>query len=231
MINKRLAILQMMDTTFPIGLFNQSYGFESYIDQGTIHDDRSFYHWLHVYIQNQLKYNDLLVVQETYNTLMSGEKSKMNRLIGYNELIHAQSLSSEVRSGNSRTGKQFLNLAIQLFNNQLLKQFGECIHAQGSAPHPSVVYAIVGYVLKMSLSELLETFLYSVISSLIQNAVRGIPIGQVKAQIMLVQMHDEIDEIVNNVMSLNIDDFGKGLPGNEIAQMQHETLFARMFMS
>ncbi|MFT8321414.1 MAG: urease accessory protein UreF [Bacillus sp. (in: firmicutes)] len=231
MINKRLAILQMMDTTFPIGLFNQSYGFETYINQGTIHDDRSFYDWLHIYIQNQLKYNDLLVVQETYNTLMSGEKAQMNCVFDYNELINAQNLSSEVRSGNSRTGKQFLNLAIQLFDNQLLKQFGECIHSQGSAPHPSVVYAIVGYVLKMSLSELLETFLYSVISSLIQNAVRGIPIGQAKAQIMLIQMHDEMDEIVSHVMSLNIDDFGKGIPGNEIAQMQHETLFARMFMS
>ncbi|WP_139691662.1 urease accessory protein UreF [Sporolactobacillus terrae] len=231
MINKRLAILQMMDTTFPIGLFNQSYGFESYINQGIINNDQSFYNWLHMYIQNQLKYNDLLIVQESYNKLISSKTFQMTCLIRYNQLIHAQNLSSEVRSGNSRTGKQFLNLAIQLFDHPLLKQFSESICKQKSAPHPSVVYAIIGYILKIDLPELLDTFLYSVISSLIQNAVRGIPIGQAKAQLMLIKMHDEMSELVRDVMSLNIDDFGKGLPGNEIAQMRHETLFARMFMS
>jgi urease accessory protein len=231
MVNKRLAVIQMMDTTFPIGLFNQSFGFEYFIHQNKITDDQSFYHWLRIYMEHQLQYNDLLIVQELFHELSVCEEMPVERIVTYNDLLNAQNLAAEVRMGNSRTGSQFLNLVIQLFNEERLQQLKDALIAHNTDPHPATVYAVTGYILKMSLSELLETYLYGVISSLIQNAVRGIPIGQTKAQKMLISMHDEIARIVDHVMELSIDDFGKGLPGYEIAQMQHETLFARMFMS
>lgn len=230
-MNKKLAVIQMMDTTFPIGLFNQSYGFEYFIYQGKITDDQSFYGWLRIYIENQLQYNDLIIVQDIFKELTAGDALMMEHIINDNDRLHAQNLASEVRMGNSRTGNQFLNLANQLFDEELLRKLKELLMIHDADPHPATVYAVTGFILQISLRELLETYLYGVISSLIQNAVRGIPIGQVKAQKILINIHDEIADIVNHVMELDIKDFGKSLPGFEIAQMQHESLFARMFMS
>ncbi|MCI1858479.1 MAG: hypothetical protein LKI94_00910 [Sporolactobacillus sp.] len=231
MVNKQLLIMQMMDTTFPIGLFNQSYGFEYFVYQEKITTAENFYHWLRTYVENQLQYNDLLVVKEIYSNLITSESFPIKSLIFYNDLLHAQNLASEVRKGNSRTGNQFLNLMTKLFDNEVIHQLRNEFISHHVNPHPAMVYAVIGYMLKVPLPELLETYLYGVISSLMQNAVRGIPIGQLKAQKMLIDMHDEIASIVQRVMKLDISEFGKCLPEMEIAQMQHETLFARMFMS
>lgn len=231
MVNTRLAVIQMMDNTFPIGLFNQSYGFEYFVSRNKISDDKSFYRWLHLYMTYQLQYNDLIIVQEIFRELKAHDQMPAERIVLYNDLLYAQNLAAEVRRGNSRTGRQFLDLVIRLFHGKRLLKLNDALIAQQTDPHPATVYAVTGYSLDMLLPELLETYVYGVVSSLIQNAVRGIPIGQTKAQQMLMNMHEEIGRIVQHVMTLDTDDFGRGLPGYEIAQMRHETLFARMFMS
>jgi urease accessory protein len=69
------------------------------------------------------------------------------------------------------------------------------------------------------------------VSSLIQNAVRGVPLGQTDGQKLLVEMQVKIHEAKNRIMKLTKDDLGAVSPGLEIAQMRHERLHVRLFMS
>ena len=72
---------------------------------------------------------------------------------------------------------------------------------------------------------------YSVIATLIQNAVRTIPLGQRDGQILLKQSFDTLQEAYNRISTLEESDLGANIPGLEISQINHETLTFRLFMS
>ena len=72
---------------------------------------------------------------------------------------------------------------------------------------------------------------YSVASTLVQNAVRSIPLGQRQGQLVLRRVIEELRELYPKSACLDEGWLGAGSPGLEIAQMRHETLDARLFMS
>ena len=64
-----------------------------------------------------------------------------------------------------------------------------------------------------------------------QNAIRAIPIGQDAGQRVLVGAYPVIEQAVEMTMRHDLSDLGSVAPRLEIAQMAHEELRARMFMS
>jgi urease accessory protein len=81
------------------------------------------------------------------------------------------------------------------------------------------------------LQEALAAYLFAAATSLTQNAVRAIPLGQNAGQRLLRQAADDVAAAVERVSHLTLDDFGAVTPGLEISQMRHEHQRARMFMS
>lgn len=67
--------------------------------------------------------------------------------------------------------------------------------------------------------------------TLTQNAVRVIPLGQNAGQSVLTSVRGDVVRAAERVRTLTPLDFGAISPGLEIAQMRHERLRARMYMS
>ena len=63
-------LLQINDSLFPIGAYSHSYGLETYIQQGIIHDEET----AATYITNRLRYNftytDLLAARLAYDVIL-----------------------------------------------------------------------------------------------------------------------------------------------------------------
>ncbi len=78
---------------------------------------------------------------------------------------------------------------------------------------------------------MLASYLFTAVTSLTQNAIRAIPIGQDAGQRVLLGTHPKIMDAVRRIQALDADDFGITAPGLEIAQMRHERQRVRMFMS
>ena len=79
-----------------------------------------------------------------------------------------------------------------------------------------------------------ETFLmygYSVASTLVQNAVRSIPLGQREGQMILRDIIDLLADLYKKAAELDESLLGASVPGLELAQICHETQEARLFMS
>ncbi|WP_084268835.1 urease accessory protein UreF [Oceanobacillus damuensis] len=74
-------------------------------------------------------------------------------------------------------------------------------------------------------------YLYSSITSLVQNAVRAIPLGQTAGQKIIYTFQNHLTEAVKYIMDLSEDDFGIVSPGLELSQMHHERVNIRIFMS
>ena len=73
--------------------------------------------------------------------------------------------------------------------------------------------------------------MYSTTSSLVQNAVRAIPLGQTAGQKTIQEFQGALIQATEKIQNLDEEDFGIISPGLELAQMKHERVNIRIFMS
>lgn len=228
MQDKTLSLFQLCDSNFPTGAFSHSYGLESYIQGNIVHNQATFSEWLQVYINEQLIYSDGLATRLVYEALENGEMEKVWKI---DRMLMVQNLPRETRDGSQRMGERMLNLVGSLYQNPILSEYKERVHQKQSFGHPAIVFAMVGYHLGVSQENTTLYYLYSTVSSLVQNAVRAIPLGQTAGQKTIQEFQDTLAKATAKIQVLSEEDFGIVSPGLELAQMIHERVNIRIFMS
>ncbi|MFC4801334.1 urease accessory protein UreF [Neobacillus sp. GCM10023253] len=228
MTDQMLSLFQLCDSNFPTGAFSHSYGLESYIQEDKVHDKASFLEWLHVYVNEQLIYSDGLASRLVYEAL---EKEDLEKVWKLDRMLMVQNLPRETREGTQRIGDRMLNLVESLYDIPILAVYRERIKNKQSFGHPSIVFTIVGHHLGVPKKTTTMYYLYSTVSSLVQNAVRAIPLGQTAGQKSIQEFQAALINAAEKIQSLEEEDFGIVSPGLELSQMKHERVNIRIFMS
>ncbi|MFJ5770850.1 urease accessory protein UreF [Psychrobacillus sp. NPDC093180] len=228
MTNYLLPLFQLCDSNLPTGGFSHSFGLETYIQENKVHDKTSFSKWLKMYLNEQLVYSDGLASRLIYEALVVEDYEKIWRL---DRLITVQNLPRETREGTNKMGERMLTLGLDLYPSPLLQTYRQRVTEGVSFAHPAIVFSIIAFQLDVPQKLGISAFLYSSISGLVQNAVRGIPLGQTAGQQLLREFQTYIEEAVDKIALLDEGDFGAVAPGLEISQMKHERVNIRIFMS
>ena len=223
-----LSLFQLCDSNFPTGAFSHSYGLETYIQEDKVHDQATFSQWLHVYLNEQLIYSDGLASHLVYEAIENEDFEKVWKV---DRMLTVQNLPRETREGTQRMGERMLNLVESLYEIPLLSQYRKRIKEKKSFGHPAIVFTIVGQHLGVPRSTTTLYYLYSTVSSLVQNAVRAIPLGQTAGQKTILDFQDALVQATAKIQGLSEDDFGIISPGLELSQMKHERVNIRIFMS
>lgn len=206
-------LLQLSDSALPTGAFSHSFGFEQYISRGDIHDAASFSTWLRVYTANQLTHTDALAMRLFYDGVP--EERLADRVL-------ASTVPAQVRAADAAMAKRLRTIGFDALGVPPV---------QSELAHPAIEFARIARHFEVTCVNAITGHLTATVSSLTQNAVRGIPIGQSDGQRIIAKAHAWIEEASERVSTLKEDDLGLVAPGIEVAQMQHERLRARMFMS
>ncbi|NJM85509.1 MAG: urease accessory protein UreF, partial [Leptolyngbyaceae cyanobacterium RM2_2_21] len=74
-------------------------------------------------------------------------------------------------------------------------------------------------------------YLQSWASSLVNAAVKLVPLGQTRGQQLLLKLGPDLESAVENILLLQDADLASSGWGLAIASMQHETLYSRLFRS
>lgn len=212
-MNALSLLLQLSDSALPTGGFSHSFGFEQYIDRGDIHNASTFSAWLQMFVANQLTYTDALLIRMRYEGVDEHTLA---------DLAHASTIPAQIRAAEVAMGRR-----IRAIGNDAL----EVPAVDIEIAHPALEFARVMMHYNIDMNDAITAHLTGTVASLTQNAVRGIPIGQSDGQRVITAAHAWIDAAVKNVAALAHNELGAVAPGLEIAQMQHEKLRARMFMS
>lgn len=228
-MNKNLlSLFQICDSGLPTGAFSHSFGLESYIQADVVKDPKTFFDWLRVYIHDQLIYTDGLVCRLVYEAL---EEDDFQEIWKWDRLLMVQNLPRETREGTQMIGDRLLKIAQSLYGFPALARYREQIQNKQAFAHPSIVFAMIAHGLNVSKEDAILYYLYSASSSLTQNAVRAIPLGQTAGIMITHEFHPELHAAAKKVMQLTEEDFGIVSPGLELSQMQHERVNIRIFMS
>jgi len=228
MMGNELMLFQMSDSNFPIGTFSHSFGFETYMLNQQINNDKDFSIWLKHYMKTQIVNTDGFAIRRVYEALLG---DNWQRVIDINNELNAFLTPKEIRDGNKRMGKQFMKLARLLIGNDKLDQFEKMLKEQEVTPHQVVIFTITAYFMEVDVEQTINVYLMNMVITITQNAVRGIPIGQKAGQSIIFGYQEKIKEWTDYLLTNEDVPYGAVAPGIEIAQMEHEFLRARNFMS
>ena len=223
-----LHLIQIHDTAFPTGSFAHSFGMETYIQDRDIRTAEDLRDFCDMYLRHNLASTDAIIVQEAYRL---AKENDIQGLIRLENICHAIKLSPETRKGSMMMGRQFLQTVHPLNDDELLTMWYKKFKSKEIKGHYPVVYGIYTAMLGVDAKISLETFLYSSITSLIQNGVRAIPLGQNSGVQTIFSLLPVIQETASRVKTLTMDDLDNNSIGLEIASMKHEFLHSRLFIS
>lgn len=228
MTNNALSLFQLCDSNFPTGAFSQSFGLETYIQKDIVKDAATFSEWLNVYVHEQLAYADGLAARLVYDAL---EEDDLDAIWELDRKLTVQNLARESRDGTQRMGDRMLDIAESIYEIPTLSVYREKIRTKQAFGHSAIVFTMVGHYLEVEKSTTILYYLYSTIVSLIQNAVRAIPLGQTAGQKIIFAFQKELEKATDKIMELDKTEFGVVSPGLELSQMQHERVAIRIFSS
>lgn len=226
---RRLLAFQMCDSTFPIGTFHHSFGMENYLREGRIRKGKDFRMWIENYYRSQFLYGEGLLLLLVFRALDEDSFKKIPEL---DDLLTRSTPALETRNGTKKIARQMLILARTLHRDIPWMDAYETSIADGRAHgNPAVVFALFAHAQGLCAQESFLMYGYSVASTLVQNAVRSIPLGQREGQVILTDVIRLLGQLYPQAAELDEDCLGASAPGLELAQILHETQEGRLFMS
>lgn len=223
-----LRLFQFCDSQFPTGAFSHSFGLETYIQRDTVHNEETFKQWLVLFLNEQLTYADGLTMRLVYEALNQNDTKKILHL---DKVLFVQSLPKETRVGSKQMGNRMVKLAEELYDSEWIKWYQTQNKNKKAKLHPAIGFTMLGHYMGIDIETIIDYYLYQNVSSLTQNAVRAIPLGQTAGQRIVHGMIPFMRDTRNHIMTLDESQLGITAPGLEINQMEHENVNVRIFIS
>lgn len=219
-----LAHAQILDSALPIGAFSHSFGLENLILDGQITDAASLQLFLQIALAEAWSQSDGLLIKAVWSL-------ESPRVWALDALLDASRVSRETRDGTRKMGRQALKLARSIHPHldfselEAALQGGNC---PGSWP---LVYGFWSRAIGIDSERAVTGYLYSCCAANLAGAVRLSLLGQTAAQTILAALSGPIEAGWRAVAARDPFDFYTALPVLEIAQMRHQWLESRLFMS
>lgn len=220
-----LGLMQLTDSALPTGAFSHSLGFESYLHDERITDAPSFAVWLEMFVDQQLTFTDAVAIRLVHAA------PAFERVEDLDELITAQALPEQIREGGRTMGRRLLSIGAESYPGEWVQRYCAGVAEERLTGHQATVWAVLARQLGVPVDSSVASHVYSTVISLVQNAVRGIPLGQNAGQRIVRDAQQWVVRAVETSRELGEEDLGAVAPGLEIAQMNHQRQRARLFMS
>lgn len=235
-----LEVFQVCDSTFPIGTFNHSFGMENYLYRRVIRKAPQFRTWIRNYFRSQYRYGEGLLtilcykaMDEVADGMETNRKISFDKIIGYDDVITKSTLAFETREGTKMIARQMYLLIQKMYGDTVpyLSEYAKKVEEEEAFGNPAIVFSMFAHEKGIPVRDAFEMYGYSVASTLVQNAVRAVPLGQREGQAILQEVIDLICNLYPKAKDLTEEYLGANAPGIEMAQIAHETQPARLFMS
>lgn len=225
----KFFLLQVNDALFPIGGYSHSYGLETYIQKGIVHDEDSAQEFIHKRLKYNFSYNEFMAVRLAFEYALREDLEAISRL---EEIMEAGKIPRETREASRKPGSRFIKTlsALELpVQNSIFDKYREA--RKGKSVHHAVAYGVFCGAAGIAENEALEHFIYAQTSAMVTNCVKTIPLSQSSGQKLLSGCYPLLQELTKKVTELGEEWLGLSGPGFDLRCMQHEGLYSRIYMS
>lgn len=220
-----LQMIQISDSLFPIGAFTLSNGLETFVDRQRLASNQELEKYLQSYLAI-LPYNDLGVMLLAYQ--YAEDKEFIRRL---DALSMALKIPQEVRNGTQKLCRRFLKLWSEIRQYPDLQWYQQQIGEKQCMGNHAVAVGLYSHEIGLSREEAGAIYSYSLLTAIVTNAVKTVPLSQIAGQKILHQMLERVPDAVEKALQISLDELGIGGTEFDIAAMNHEMLYSRLYMS
>lgn len=218
-------LLTWLSPAFPVGSFSYSSGLEWAVEAGDIADAATLRNWLAAMVADGPGFCDAVFLAQAHRAVEAGDDFKLREIA---ELAAAFVPSRERQLETSTQGRAFIEIVRAAWSSETLEQaLAQC----QSAPVYPVAVGLVSAAHGILLAATLHAFLHAVVSNWISAGSRLIPLGQTDGQRVLAALEPVVAATANRAMVATLDDLGSATFRADLASLQHEAQYTRLFRS
>ncbi len=216
----------LISPNLPVGGFCYSEGLESYLNTKDLKDSNSVKELIISELEiGQIRLDARLLLDffDIFNELNNGKNLKCNlqKLLSLDNWILSSKDSVEMREQQTQMAKSLFDLN---------KEFGfEYLYKKNKKNSWPLAWSWACYCFEITNLEMVENFFYSWSANLLSAAMRIIPIGSTKAQLIQRDLLPIISKVSNEIMDKEIKDIYFGNVGLAMAQQNHNDLYTKLF--
>ncbi len=208
-----------LSPSFPVGAFAYSHGLEWAVESGAVTDAASLQDWISDLVTQGSARNDAILVTEAWRAARDPA-----RLADVHELALALAPSRERRLESGAQGAAFVTAIRAAWPCDTLQLF------EGDVAYPVALgAAAAGH--DLPLLPTLEHVLLGFVANLVSAGVRLGVIGQTDGQRITAALLTAVRAAAQFAHSSTLDDLGSATMASDLASMQHETQYSRLFRS
>lgn len=213
-----LRLMAWLSPAFPVGSFSYSHGLERAVHDGLVETGADLAEWIATLLTEGSGWNDAVLLAESFRLSANGAS-----LIDVAELAEAMAGSAERHLESTLQGAAFLTSATAWQPDIADRLPANCAY--------SVAVGAVAGMQGVGLESALAAYLQAFASNMIQAAIRLSVIGQREAVAILAGLETTVAQTAARASLSSLDDLGSATLVVEIAAMNHETQYSRLFRS
>ena len=219
-----LSLLQLVSPALPVGAFSYSEGLEVLIQAGDIRKEAQLQAWLEAELNQgmlRLEGAALPLLAADLSAWRAGESAARQRLLDLDGWLLATREAAEVRAQQRQMGQSLL---------QLLNDMGHPLPESIRLSWPAA-WAAAARQLRVSDLDMVEGYFYGWVANQLSAAVRLLPLGPSRAQVLQQRLLPLIGEQARRVQGRDPRELWTGGVGAGLAQLAHAELYSRLFRS
>jgi urease accessory protein len=218
--------LQVSDSAFPTGGYAHSYGFEQIVRLGLVRDADSMTRHLEQHLWPMLVHFEMPVVRFAREAALEND---LPTLIDLAEEVEAAKTARELREASRATGGRRLHAWGENGGSPLVMAFARAVEEGRAYSHHTVIYGLG--LAALPREALLTSWAFQSLSAVCLSAPKLLRIGQDAAQRVLTGTLAGTESNVARALAVSRDELGWFDPVVEIASMEHEIAYERLFIS
>jgi urease accessory protein len=219
-------LLQVSDSAFPTGGYAHSYGFEQAVRLGVVRDEASLSPYLKRHLWPMLIHFEMPVVRFAQQAALG---HNLPELIALDSCVDATKTARESREAGRATGRRRMEALSATGTSTILDEFARTVADDRAQGHHAVVYGIG--LAHLPLPALLTSWAFQSLSAVCLAAPKLLRIGQNATQRVLTSALADMEANVAQSLTVDREELGWFDPLVEIASMQHEIAYERLFIS
>lgn len=219
--------MQLSDSFFPTGAYTMSSGLEVLAKKKKMDAD-GLRELVRVYLERQIGPADCCALGNAHD---AAKRSDIEGLIQVDGALFSIKLVREVRSASARSGAQLVRCADEFAKDRTLAAYAKAIREGRATGVYPVSLAVACAALGIQKQQAATIIAYSFCVSIAGAALRLGVIDHIAAQKLLHELKPAIARVVRDNVKKPLADMWQFAPAIEIAQMEHERMDSKMFIT
>ena len=220
-----LSLLQLVSPALPVGAFSYSEGLEVIVQAGTLNDAQGVECWLASELERGAVRLEAAALQTLSADLkawtLEGDQAARGSVVGLDRWLIATREVVEMRAQQRQMGGSLV---------ELIAEMGYRLPEPVLLAWPAA-WAWAALCLKVSEQEMVEGYLYGWVANQLSAAVRLVPLGPTRAQVLQQRLLPLIQSQAHHLFVQDPGQLWSSGVGASMAQLAHAELYSRLFRS